>query len=38
VKKTFTPQRQYKATMLQGTATVMASEVYKKIREMNIVR
>jgi electron transfer flavoprotein beta subunit len=38
VKKTFTPQRQYKATMLQGGAAAMASEVYQKIKDMNVVK
>ncbi len=38
VKKTFTPQRQYKATMLSGTPAAMAAEVVVKIKEMNIIK
>jgi electron transfer flavoprotein beta subunit len=38
VKKTFTPQRQYKATMLAGSPVEMASTLYAKIKEMNVVK
>jgi hypothetical protein len=38
VKRTFTPQRQYNGTMIQGSAQEAAQELYRKIKEMNIVK
>jgi len=38
VKKTFTPQRQYKAAMLSGNAAQMAEELCGKIKELNIIK
>lgn len=38
VKRTFTPQRQYKGTILPGTAAEAAEALYAKIKEMNIVK
>lgn len=37
VKKTFTPQRQYKGTMLPGTPAEAAKTLYGKIKELNII-
>jgi electron transfer flavoprotein beta subunit len=38
VKKTFTPQRQYKATMLSGSTQEMAAALYGKVKELNVIR
>jgi electron transfer flavoprotein beta subunit len=38
VKKTFSPQRQYQGTMLQGSAAEMSATLYAKIKEMHIVK
>jgi electron transfer flavoprotein beta subunit len=38
VKRTFTPQRQYKGTMLPGSAADAATALYGKIKEMNVVK
>ena len=38
VKKTFTPQRQYKGTMLAGSAVEMAKALCSKVKEMNIIK
>jgi electron transfer flavoprotein beta subunit len=38
VKKTFTPQRQYKATMLQGSVGEMTATLYAKIKELNVIK
>ncbi len=38
VKKTFTPQRQYRGTMLPGAAPEAASALYAKVKELNIIK
>jgi electron transfer flavoprotein beta subunit len=38
VKRTFTPQRQYKGTMLPGSAAEAATALYGKIKDMNIIK
>lgn len=38
VKKTFTPQRQYTGTRLEGKPAEVAATLYAKIKEMNILK
>ncbi len=38
VKRTFSPQRQYKGTMLPGTVAEATAALYAKIKEMNIIK
>jgi electron transfer flavoprotein beta subunit len=38
VKRTFTPQRQYKGTLLPGGPAEAAAALYGKIKEMNIIK
>ncbi len=38
VKKTFSPQRQYHGTMLEGSVPEMASALVHKIKEMNVIK